>query len=77
METPIIQLSDICARYDDKQVLSGVSLCVYPHDYLAIIGPNGGGKTTLMRIILGLKKPESGQLDFYRDGQRVEQLSIG
>ncbi len=77
METPIIQLSDICARYDDKQVLSGVSLCVYPHDYLAIIGPNGGGKTTLMRIILGLKRPESGQLAFYRDGRRVEQLSIG
>lgn len=77
MEAPIIRLSNICARYDDKRVLDGVSLCVYPHDYLAIIGPNGGGKTTLMRIILGLKKPESGQLDFYRNGRRVEQLSIG
>ncbi|MDY3247369.1 MAG: metal ABC transporter ATP-binding protein [Prevotella sp.] len=77
MEAPIIRLNNICARYDDKRVLDGVSLCVYPHDYLAIIGPNGGGKTTLMRIILGLKKTESGQLDFYRDGRRVEQLSIG
>ena len=41
---PIIQLNDISAAYDGKTVLSRVNLNVYEHDFLGVIGPNGGGK---------------------------------
>lgn len=74
---PIITLSDISASYDGKPALEHVSLQIYPNDYLAVIGPNGGGKTTLMRVILGMKKPDSGTVAFYRDGFPVDRLSIG
>ena len=50
--TPIIKIEHLSAGYDGKQVLSDVNLTVYQDDYLGIIGPNGGGKTTLMRLIL-------------------------
>lgn len=74
---PIITLSDVSASYDQRQVLQHVSLQIYADDYLAVIGPNGGGKTTLMRIILGLKKPDAGTVKFFRNGAMVDNLSIG
>jgi zinc transport system ATP-binding protein len=46
--------------WDHRTVLSGVSLTVHEHDFIAITGPNGGGKTTLLRIMLGLLKPMKG-----------------
>ena len=64
--TPIIKIEHLSAGYDGKQVLSNVNLTVYQDDYLGIIGPNGGGKTTLMRLILGLKKPTEGTIRYFR-----------
>ncbi len=64
--TPIIKIEHLCASYDQKEVLHDVNLTVYQDDYLGIIGPNGGGKTTLMKIILGLKKPSSGNINFFK-----------
>ena len=59
---PIIKLDNISASYDGKQVLSDVSLTIFDDDYLGIIGPNGGGKTTLVKVMLGLKKADRGQV---------------
>ena len=59
---PLIQLNRIQVGYDGKQVLRDIDLTVYTHDFLGVIGPNGGGKTTLIKTILGLKKP-SGKAD--------------
>lgn len=73
----IIRLNHIYAEYDGKQVLNDICLEVCDHDYMGIIGPNGGGKTTLIKIILGLKQPSSGTVEFFRKGQRVKELSIG
>lgn len=73
----LIQIQHITAGYDNKQVLDDVSLTIYDHDYLGIIGPNGGGKTTLVRLILGLKEPQSGSVKYYRDGQEVNHISMG
>ena len=64
--TPIIKIEHLSAGYDGKQVLSDVNLTVYQDDYLGIIGPNGGGKTTLMRLILGLMKPTEGTIRYFR-----------
>ena len=73
----LIQIEHLSAGYDQKQVLQDVNLTVYQDDYLGIIGPNGGGKTTLMRLILGLKKPTDGNIKFYKDGKEVKEITMG
>ena len=60
---PIVRVDDVTFGYDHQIVLDRVSLVVEPGDYLAIIGPNGGGKTTLLKVILGLLKPWSGRVE--------------
>ena len=57
---PIIEIKNLNAEYDSRTVLRDISLTVYDRDFLGIIGPNGGGKTTLIKCILGLLKPSSG-----------------
>lgn len=74
---PIIKLENISAAYDGRVVLRNVNLTVAADDYLGIIGPNGGGKTTLIKIILGLKKQTSGKVRFYRDGKEVKNITMG
>ena len=54
----IIELNNIWVYYDDIPVLEDVSLQVESNDFLGIIGPNGGGKTTLLKVILGLIVPD-------------------
>lgn len=61
-KTPLITLRNIYMTWDSRQVLRDVSLVVRQGDFIAITGPNGGGKTTLLRIILGLQKPSKGQV---------------
>ena len=61
-KAPLVSVSDVSFSYGYDQVLKNISLDIYPKDYLAIIGPNGGGKTTLLKIILGLLKPGSGHI---------------
>ena len=58
----LIEVKDLRAAYDGKTVLRDVNLRVYDRDFLGIIGPNGGGKTTLVRCILGLLKPTAGEV---------------
>ena len=67
----LIELSDITAGYDGKVVLRDVSLTVWKDDFLGIIGPNGGGKTTLLKVILGLLQPTSGNLRFFKTVNRA------
>ncbi|MBR2379622.1 MAG: ATP-binding cassette domain-containing protein, partial [Paraprevotella sp.] len=54
-KTPIIQIRNVDVAYSDNIVLRDINLTVYKHDFLGVIGPNGGGKTTLVRTILGLE----------------------
>lgn len=73
----LIEIKNVTAVYDTKPVLHDVSLDVWSSDFLGIIGPNGGGKTTLLKIILGLMKPMSGRVSFFENGKRVQALKIG
>jgi len=57
-----IKLEDVCFAYKNKVVLENINLSVKYGDYLAILGANGGGKTTLLKIILGLLKPIKGKV---------------
>ena len=73
----LIDIEHVTAAYGNKTVLRDISLTVWKGDFLAIIGPNGGGKTTLLKVILGLLPPVSGTIRFYEDGQMVPSLRIG
>jgi zinc transport system ATP-binding protein len=58
----VIELADVSFAYDGPDVLTNVNLTVRTGDFMAIIGPNGGGKTTLIKLILGLLQPRTGQV---------------
>jgi len=60
-----------------EPVLEGVNLQVAADDFLGIVGPNGGGKTTLLRIILGLLKPQSGMVEVFGRPARDVRHRIG
>lgn len=60
--TPLIEIRNLTAGYGPQQVLHHVNLSIYPNDFLGIVGPNGGGKTTLLKCILGLLKPQEGDI---------------
>lgn len=58
----ILKLDNISFKYEQNFVLKNISFEVKKGDFIALIGPNGGGKTTLAKIILGLLKPNSGEI---------------
>lgn len=62
MNDPLISLRNVTAAYSGKPVLKDVTFDVGHEDFTGIIGPNGGGKTTLLKVMLGLLKPSSGTI---------------
>lgn len=77
MTDKILEIQSLSAGYEDDIVISNVNLTVKRNDFIGMIGPNGGGKTTLLKTILGLIKPASGSIKFYQDGKSVNQVLIG
>ena len=65
--SPLLSIRGLSAAYDGRTVLHDVDLEVYEHDFLGIIGPNGGGKTTLIKCILGLLRPTGGEIIKYHE----------
>lgn len=73
----LISLRDISRTWEGRTVLGDINLDVRRGDFIAITGPNGGGKTTLLRIILKLLKPSTGTVTYFRDGSPTGKLPIG
>lgn len=74
----LIEIKDVTVRYDRENILTNVSLTIDRGDFIAITGPNGGGKTTLLRIMLRLLKPNSGEVIYHDlNGVPTKQLRIG
>lgn len=73
----LIEIEHVLACYGNKVVLPDASLMLYESDFLGIIGPNGGGKTTLLKVILGLLAPEKGTIRFFQKGMEVPALKMG
>ncbi len=73
----VIELENIWVDYDNVPVLEDVSLYVERNDFLGIIGPNGGGKTTLLKVILGLISPGQGKVTVLGDTPVNSRSHIG
>lgn len=69
----IIEVRNLSFLYGENQVLTSIDLNIHSGDYLGIIGPNGGGKTTLLKLILGLLKPTQGSISLF--GQPADKFS--
>jgi zinc transport system ATP-binding protein len=61
----IIEIKNLSFSYDKQKVLENINLTVEEKDFLAIIGPNGGGKSTLLKLILGINPLQSGDIKIY------------
>lgn len=78
MSKPVIKLSDVSYNSGRRLILDKVSLEVNHGDFLAVTGPNGGGKTTLLRLMLKLIKPSEGNVQYLdAEGKATSTLDIG
>lgn len=82
MGKPIIRLENVYFSYGQKEVLSDINLTIEEGMFLGLVGPNGGGKTTLLKIILGLLTPQRGKvyvretpLENFKDWNRIGYVS--
>lgn len=73
----IVEIKDLTVGYEDKVVLHNVNLTIGKDDFIGIIGPNGGGKTTLLKALLSLIPIQSGSVQFFKNGEPVSDLCIG
>ena len=65
MNNILISIENVSVIYDGVPVLEDVNMEIKRNDFIGIIGPNGGGKTTLVKVILGLIRPEKGRIRYF------------
>ena len=70
----MIELKNICFTRDNKKILDNINLKIDENKLIAITGPNGSGKSTICKIIMGIERPDSGQVIF--NGEDITNLSI-
>ncbi|WP_233879221.1 metal ABC transporter ATP-binding protein [Virgibacillus halodenitrificans] len=82
MTETVVSMNNISYAYERKNVLENVNLEIPKGSFMGLVGPNGGGKTTLIKIILGLIKPDSGNIqllgkniDTFRDWNKIGFVS--
>ena len=62
---PVIAISEICFGWGQERVIDELSLVLEEGDFMGLLGPNGGGKTTLIKLILGILKPTCGKITLF------------
>lgn len=73
----VIEIKNVSFAYAVEPVLREVSLSVEREEFLGIIGPNGGGKSTLIKLVLGLLAPQAGSVSVLGQSPRVARIHIG
>ncbi len=76
-DEPVVWCRDLFFSYGDVPVLEAVSLTIDPLDSVCIVGPNGGGKTTLVRLLLGLLEPQHGSVRLFGRPPRTMLRRVG
>ena len=74
MITDVLNIEDIVKDYNSKNVINNISMSINPGEIIGLLGPNGAGKTTLFYIIMGLIRPNSGQIKL--DGHDITKLAM-
>ncbi len=74
MITDALNIEDIVKDYSSKNVINNISMSINPGEIIGLLGPNGAGKTTLFYIIMGLIRPNSGQIKL--DGHDITKLAM-
>ena len=77
MAATIVDITDLCFSYSGKEVLHGIDMVVEEGDFIAVVGPNGGGKTTLLKLVIGLLKPTRGTVRLRGRRAGKQALEIG
>ena len=66
MNEPVASMKDIYFSFGNKTVLKDISLQISRGSFIGLVGPNGGGKTTLVKLLLGLEKPQQGKIELFQ-----------
>ncbi len=77
MREPILKLVDVDFSFGQRVVLEGINLELFQDDFVGLIGPNGGGKTILLKVILGLLKPSRGSVELFGQEPSVSRHQVG
>lgn len=74
----LLEIRNLTVGYQSSNpILKNINLDVFKNDFLGIIGPNGGGKTTLLKTMLGLIKPSSGAVHYFKENHITDKINIG
>jgi zinc transport system ATP-binding protein len=75
--TPAITIENLTFAYESNPVLEDVNLSVVPRDFACVVGPNGGGKTTLLKLVLGLLRPQRGRVRVLGRSPQEARVRVG
>ena len=70
----MLELKNICFERDNKKILNDINLKIDSDKFVVVTGPNGSGKSTLAKIIMGIEKPDKGQIIF--DGKDITNMTV-
>ena len=74
---PLVEIKNLSAGYRHETILEDINLTIEQDDFIGLIGPNGGGKTPLLRVILGLLQPKSGTIQVMGEPPEKGRQHIG
>jgi zinc transport system ATP-binding protein len=76
MIKPLVHIHNLTFSWEREPVLEDIDLKIFENDFIGITGPNGGGKTTLLKAVLGLIRPQKGKI-YYREDLPRKKRPIG
>jgi zinc transport system ATP-binding protein len=77
MSLKAVEINDLSVKYNEQLVLKNINFTIGEKDFVAIIGPNGGGKSTLLKIILGILTPNSGEVKVFGESPKKARKFMG
>ena len=77
MTKAAIEISNLNFSFENLAILENITMSIEQGDFAGLVGPNGGGKTTLLKLILGLYKPQSGTISIFGESLKKQRKKIG